>query len=366
MQSLILSPCGTSLLSNRAGEHRGLITRHSNAKTADAVPEVDRVILQRLIDSVRQTLVTANVQQVSNYSAELNALARFYQEDFSMGLQDEHYLLCTDTWLGQTTAELVRDWLLAQGIRTAHVHRQTDLRTVDVDEFQLALSDLTLWCAQTLPGYHAARYHIVFNLTGGFKSVNGFLQSLAMLYADEVIYVFETQQALLRLPRLPVQMANEVQLRDHLVALRRLSRQLPVQPERLEGIAGVFIMRMGNEVALSPWGQAVWQENARQLYGEQLWPSPSERIVYGPGLESSLAGLSPERLWQVNQRIDDLAERLETNHPRKRLDLKEIKGKAMLPCTHEMDAWADGDARRLFGHYEGPVFVIDQLGKALH
>jgi hypothetical protein len=30
------------------------------------------------------------------------------------------------------------------------------------------------------------------------------------------------------------------------------------------------------------------------------------------------------------------------------------------------DAWSDGDAKRLFGHYEDEVFVLDRLGDALH
>ena len=34
--------------------------------------------------------------------------------------------------------------------------------------------------------------------------------------------------------------------------------------------------------------------------------------------------------------------------------------------THEMDAWADQDAKRIFGHFEEGCFVLDRLAKALH
>jgi hypothetical protein len=34
--------------------------------------------------------------------------------------------------------------------------------------------------------------------------------------------------------------------------------------------------------------------------------------------------------------------------------------------THEIDAWHDGGAKRIFGHYEGGVFVLDRLDEALH
>lgn len=364
MPSLILSPCGTSLLTNQAGEDRRLVTRYSNAKAAEDIPAEDRARLEQVIGRARETLLASDAQAVIRLSAELNAITRFYDGQPRQGAQDQHILVCTDTWLGETTAQLVGAWLEAQGINSVQVHRQADLRTLAIDEFQLALSDLTLWCAQTLPGYRAMRYHVVFNLTGGFKSVNGFLQTLAMLYADETIYVFESGDQLLRLPRLPLQMADDALLREHVVALRRLSRNLPVA-ESVD-MPETFIMRIDDEVALSPWGQVVWQEKARALYGEQLWPSPSPRIRYADSFEPSLSGLAAERLWQVNQRIDDLAECLEARIARKRLDLKPLKGKTMLPSTHEIDAWADGDARRIFGHYESDVFVLDRLDKALH
>lgn len=48
------------------------------------------------------------------------------------------------------------------------------------------------------------------------------------------------------------------------------------------------------------------------------------------------------------------------------LNFKELKGNPKPPSTHECDAWADQDAKRLFGHFEKDSFVLDQLAKALH
>ena len=63
--------------------------------------------------------------------------------------------------------------------------------------------------------------------------------------------------------------------------------------------------------------------------------------------------------------LDDLARYLETGQDQRSFDFKPLKG-VPLPPTHEMDAWADQDAKRIFGHYEGQVFVLDRLDKALH
>ena len=49
------------------------------------------------------------------------------------------------------------------------------------------------------------------------------------------------------------------------------------------------------------------------------------------------------------------------------LDLKALRGNPRPPSTHEIDAWSDGDAKRIFGHFEGGNhFVLDKLDSGLH
>lgn len=36
------------------------------------------------------------------------------------------------------------------------------------------------------------------------------------------------------------------------------------------------------------------------------------------------------------------------------------------PWTHECDAWSKAGAKRLFGYFEGNVFVVDALAEGLH
>jgi putative CRISPR-associated protein (TIGR02619 family) len=117
-------------------------------------------------------------------SAELNGLFRLYGGLLEAG-SDHHVLLCTDTWLGEATARLVEDVLRKHG-QSAEVLRITDLRTDDLSAFQIAMTELVRWCAQTLPGYQRSGYRISFNLTGGFKSVQGFMQALAIYTPTKV------------------------------------------------------------------------------------------------------------------------------------------------------------------------------------
>lgn len=361
---LVLSPCGTSLLTNHAGEHRSLVTKISNARSPDEVPVESLAAARAVITKARAALAEATPATVHRLSAELNALSRLYGGDMAKGARDVHFLLCTDTWLGSETAALVQAWLEQHGIQ-AQVQRQTDLRTVSVDEFQVALSDLARWCADTLPGYRDHGFRVVFNLTGGFKSVNGFLQALAMIHADETVYVFEGEQSLLRLPRLPMRMAELDHVREHVQQLRRLARNLPADAS---GIPETFVFQVGGLTTLSAWGAAVWGELHRRLYEEKLWQPPSTLIRFGPQFEDSVAkkAPSPDRRRMVNQRLDDLAVLLEQGTNPRRLDFKKLCGNPRPPATHELDAWADQDAKRIFGHYEGDVFQLDRLDDALH
>lgn len=361
----ILSPCGTSLLTNHAanGERR-LIGKYANAKTKQEIDFADLEILQTLIQTVKENLTLSDITLAAKLSAELNGIIKLCEGQFH-NPQDHHLLLCTDTWLGESTAQCVAAWLNAHGV-TTEIKRQTDLQTKDIKAFQLALSEIVEWCDSTLPSYRASGYRIVFNLTGGFKSVQGFLQTLATFYADESIYIFETATELLRIPRLPVEMVAKSTVRNHLTTFRRLSLNLPVVPSP-HSIPETLLLEIEGTVTLSPWGDLVWNQTKKAVYGEALHPSPSPKLVYSPEFERSLQGLSTDRLILVNERIDQLALYLEINgqyNPRS-LDFKPIRGNPCPPSTHELDAWADQDAKRIFGHYKDSYFLLDKLNAKL-
>ncbi|MEI7643919.1 MAG: putative CRISPR-associated protein [Chloroflexales bacterium] len=363
-RSYILSTCGTSLLTHGCSDlERKLVTKYSNEKERQTIPADDAASLDTIIANVGTRMATADQPTVARLSAELNALVRFY-EGQPFPPRDEHVLLCTDTWLGEAAARLVETWLRQQGC-TVMVLRQRDLQTAQLNAFQLALSDLVRWIELTIPGYRKVGYRVIFNLTGGFKSVQGFLQSLAPFYADEVVYVFESQKELLRIPRLPVRMAATETVRANLTTFRRLSKNLSV--EEVGGIPETLLLHDEGKVTLSPWGELIWSQVKGGIYAEQIYPSPSSLLVFGPKFADSVKGLAHDRKAIINARIDDLARYLESgrtiNPPS--LDFKVLHGNPMPPSTHDCDAWAGQDAKRLFGHFAGTTFVLDKLDKKL-
>lgn len=354
---LIVSTCGTSLLTNLAGEQRTLVVRHANAKRQEDVPEPDRKALQKLIDQARTRMQQGSHAERSKLSAEYNGLACYYGSQFQAN--DIHWLIATDTWLGQATATIIAE-VLGQ---SAQVKRIPDLQTQDLQAFRLAMASLVRLCAEEI---RPMGCYVVFNLTGGFKSVQGFLQTLGMLHADETVYVFEGSHELLRLPRLPIHLDAEETVRNTLRIWRRLENQLPVSPAEAHGIPEIFLFALDDQVTLSEWGELVWQETRAKLLSERLWPSIDDTLRFGPAFERSTADCSPEERRQINERIGELARHL--HHPDfnpRRLDFKQLA----IPhqgSTHECDAWAQGSAKRLFGHFENGIFVLDRLAEGLH
>ncbi len=365
MPNLILSTCGTSLLTNLAGERRSLVTRYANARSPDAVPVADRATLEGLIATARDRLLAADAAEMERLSAELNGLLRLCGGELRRD-RDTHWLIATDTWLGIATAEAIGEVLAAAG-QVAEVKCIQDLRTDDLAEFRAAMAELARLCAQDVRGYRKSGWRVVFNLTGGFKSVQGFMQALGTLYADESVYVFERTDELLRLPRLPTTLDANGLVRQHESVFRRLAAGLPVSVDQAKDVPDALLMEDAGLVTMSVWGDVVWAEAGPGLLGERVWPPVDEKLSFGPGFEKSTVTCSADENRQINERLGDLARHLnEPGYCPARLDFKKLKGRPKGKSTHECNAWSKHGAKRLFGHFEGEVFLVDSLDEGLH
>ncbi|NDY71653.1 hypothetical protein DO021_09005 [Desulfobacter hydrogenophilus] len=364
----ILSPCGTSFLTNHVKdkEQANLIRKYANEKKQEDIPKIYRDILSSIIHAVSNKIKDTEDTLAAEMSAELNGIMKIYGGIFPKA-NDYHLLLSTDTWLGEQTAKLVETWLKNRDpAMDIYVLRQPDLQTEDMMAFQLALSDLVKKFHKDLPDYSRSGYKIIFNLTGGFKGVQGFLQSIANFYADETVYIFQSSSELMRIPRLPVKMDAVGVVADHLEFFRNLAMEIPGPVPK--DIPETLMLSIDGETSLSPWGELLWVEARDQLYPKRIWPSPKpKKIKYGKAFLKSADGIEPDRCKQINERIDQLNRYLlDKKHNLKSLDFKQLAGSSMAPSTHEIDAWADSDARRIFLHKDGNgCYILDKLGKGL-
>lgn len=367
----ILSPCGTSLLTNAAtSDERSLIPKYANKKSPENIPPADREKLEALIRKVSEKIASANHQEAAKISAELNGIISIYEGSLPQK-EDKQVLLSTDTWLGETTANLVKQWLNANAAgMQVEVRRLDDLRMTDLEEFRSALSRLVKMLYEELPGYSTAGYKVIFNLTGGFKSVQGFLQAIANFLADETVYIFERSTELMRIPRLPVRMAIEDSIKDNINYYRNIANAIPAA-ETPDGIPETFLFTVDGESCLSEWGDLMWEEAKKTIYSESLVCSPSpDKIKYSEEFSKTAERLPKDRLLIVNKQIDQLNKYLHDQTNPNSLDFKKLAGKPFKDSTHEFDAWSDKDAKRVFGHFEGKgasrCFVLDRLDHGLH
>jgi len=373
--TVMISPCGTSTLTNQAdGEIRELLNKTADSQEQDLTPE-QQLILEQYIDQRRSEILQASIAKVCKWSAELNGILSYYQNQIPPKT-DIHFLLATATYQGQKTAGIIQSWLEQHGccvqiVRTADESLSKYLNVNNLENFRIAMSELVKWAEETLPGYRKSNYRIIFNLTGGFKSVNSFLQAIGMFYADECVYIFQGSQELLRIPRLPVKLDPEGIIRENLTIFRHLAQGETLPLAMCRAIPETLLYQIGDEVEMSAWGELLWNRCKDDYYSEQLLEPLSKKIRYSETFKKTFASLSPERKKIVNERLDQLSrclESLETNqiYNPKSLDFKALKKNPCPPSTHECDAWSDLDAKRIFGHFEDGIFVIDKLDKGLH
>lgn len=382
MPNLIVSTCGTSLLTNGADQElRRLLVTHANAKVNDIDANDRRRIDEWTGERRRQLLEADDDDDAARLSAELNGLLAYYRDlgrSIGDADQDQHYLVVTDTHVGEQAFQCISAWLNCRG-RTATKITAGGLNTSDIGDFRVALADIVKYFDDTLDlsAWKDQHYRVVFNLTGGFKSVNGFMQTIGMLFADECFYLFEGSRQLMRVPRLPIRLDAMQAFVDNLESVRRMANEKVLTRDECGTLPETFLFEVPGDdsVQLSEWGTAFWTVVRPEIYGGRLMEPLSGRLQFSDDFRGQVDNrsprilLQPDRLDKLNQRLDDLARFLETGENLQRLDFKQLQGNPIPPCTHEFDVWGDQEYRG-FGRYEnvggGEVFVVERIARGLH
>ena len=358
---LLLSTCGISVLTNKATEEKrswlNSITNKTMLNHADS-RRLNEHVAERL-----ESLRHADAAVRGKLSAELNGIVEVLKRWPSSRVQ--HLLVHTDTAVGKAAAKLVKE-ALEEGSEQVQFLSAAGLRTDDLASFRDALSDLTSQIEQWIPTHKEQGWATIFNLTGGFKSLNGYLQALGMLYADRCVFLFEGAHELMEIPRLPVRLADEDEVRRHSALFRRLALGYTVDAEDIRDIPDALLLVDDGKATTSVWGDVVWQRFRKKLLGEALQEPLSSKLTLRPSILKAFEGLQLDRRIQVNEALDNLSAHLDDIRPLlKANSLKKLEGKPVPGSTHEMYLWSDASAWRLFGHFEQDCFAADSLAPHL-
>lgn len=367
MLRLIASTCGISVLRNGASrEDQALLNRCANRKAP--LPSDDwPTALAQLAMQAAATMNGAPASVAACASAELNGIITYYGERWPReARQDTHVLLHTDTHLGATAAEIVKDYLERAGVH-ATLQRLVGLTTASSAAFEAGMQEAVLWCQEADRDQRRHGVRVVYNLSGGFKSWLGYMSALGMLYADELVYIFEDSKALIRIPRLPLAIDDAAVAKDFDV-LRRM-RIAPVPADDAAAVRESLVTVHEGMASLSFLGAVLVEARCDRVYPSRLLESPHPLLRFGSRLGSAVGQWQGQRQMEdINRRVDDLAQYLASggHNNVRRLDLKPLQGNPCPPSTHEFDLWSDGAAWRGFGHYADQVFIIDRMGPPLH
>lgn len=272
MRRVIISTVGTSLLTNQINrslpeeqDWYGRLRDTANS-TLEKTPEDVLNIIETLKTRAIKKLAQSSTAQIRSASAELNGIYGLYQEQLELARQDMHWLVATDTAQGKETAEIVESFLQARGI-TAQIYTPKGLSTTTTRCFADGIDELLTQLESMTSGYDK----VCFNLVGGFKSLQAYLNTIGMFYADEIIYIFEgVNSEVITIPRLPIKIDESV-IEPYKVQFAMMAVGTEVSRSQLPGIQEALIFRVDDDVTLSNWGKLIWnQSKSRILSGELL------------------------------------------------------------------------------------------------
>jgi len=361
--NFILTSCGLSLLTNYLKNFNifpSEVYKYSNCNELEIGDEF-KLKVDKALKNLKNEIINLSNEEVRKLSAELNALLNFYANGFKK--EDMHLLLYTDTYFGKKVAEILKYFLENEGFGVINFLAK-DLKTSNVEEFQLALSEVVKDISEIINNFKLQNYEIIFNLTGGFKSVNSFLQTMASLYADKSIYIFETSNELLEIPRLPINI-DEKFFEENLDILRKLEKELEVEKDKVEKLPKSIVLKIGDEYILSPWGEIVWQKYKNELFSKVLITPIIENIKYSKEFIKDFDKLNPSERYQLNKSIEKLENYVIKKENLKSLKYHSLSGQIAQKYSHEFYPFDGNDSRRVYCNEKGENIILEKIDSHL-
>ena len=285
MNRLVISTVGTSLLINQISDRRdpkgwedmlqqtANLTQEQINQSAPEVVDIIKTLKQR----AEKKLNDGNTLEIREASAELNGIYGLYEEQLENGRLDTHYLVTTDTAQGQITANIIKEFLKIK-VNFVDIITPEKLSTASTKSFHQGIDDLIDWVDKKVKDFPKPKYDIYFNLVGGFKALQGCMNTIGMFYADKITYVFEGQSSkLITIPRLPITVDTNI-LKNHAVTLALLEAGASLSPQKTTTVPEAMVAERDGQMTISNWGQLIWKKYGDNFLSQDLLDFP--RIFY--------------------------------------------------------------------------------------
>ncbi|MEH1901612.1 MAG: CRISPR-associated protein [Nostoc sp.] len=275
MRRVIISTIGTSLLTNqiKRSDHTekdwyNQLRDYANFTLENTSKEVV-VIIEKLKIRAIEKLKYSLIPQIRLANAELNGIYGLYKERLQEGQQDIHWLISTDTAQGKATAEIVKEFLREKGLVNTSIYTPNRLSTATTEAFSEGIDNLLNWLQKEVIPLKDS-YRICFNLVGSFKSLQGYLNTIGMFHAHEIIYIFEGKESnLIKIPRLPIKV-DESQIEPYVVQFALMDAGAGFSLSEVADISEALIGEYNSKKVLSTWGQLIWNQCKTNLLSQNL------------------------------------------------------------------------------------------------
>lgn len=279
IHTTVISTVGTSMFTNKTtNEVRDALLLHANSVEAYVKADADAwPIVRGRVDEIRAALPFMKPENAQDQSAELNGIVKYG----ATGPDFSHYLLHTDTFLGEQAANIAAAWLASHNCRHAEPVRLAKMTTRNAAAFQEGVDALLQWCDALLPAMQHSRSKIVFNLVGGFKAMQAYCQTIGMLHADEILYTFEGKNAdLIVIPRLPLRLHDDV-FRKYATVSALLGKHETLSVAEFPEAGSFPEVYLHREIVggveycdFSHWGRLAWDTAKREILKGSLVTFP--------------------------------------------------------------------------------------------
>ena len=274
MKRVIISTVGTSSITNRIdnkkeSEWRRILSQNANLKESEIedknVIQIIQTLKNRAIDNLNQS----NIKSIRRASAELNGIYGIYEENLQAATEDIHYLIATDTYQGQVAVGIIESFLKSKNIHNVIPKTPQGLSTASTQDFSTGIDELIVWFSNDIDEHKREGCEIILNLVGSFKSLQGYLNTIGMFYADKIIYIFEGKGAeLITIPRLPINIDKQ-KIAPYKLELALIENG-EVNKNEIVNIPETLVDEMDGILILSDWGKLIWNKCKEDLLSQKL------------------------------------------------------------------------------------------------
>jgi putative CRISPR-associated protein (TIGR02619 family) len=266
MSRLIISTVGTSLLTNQIDREYEISdyirlrdTANCNSEEVNKYHEDVATIIQTLRERAEEKL-NGDINDIREASAELNGIYGLYSREIDQGKSDTHLLITTDTAQGLITAELIENFLKNKGLTSTSTYYAPGFSLNESATFAEGIANLFTYIQEIITSFKKNQHTIHFNLVGSFKAIQGYFNTIGMFYANEIIYVFEGSDEIIRIPKLPVQVDRSI-IEPYKVQLLMMDvGDIPKSWEEAQKIPLDWVLVDGQDMTLSTWGKLLWSQ----------------------------------------------------------------------------------------------------------